>query len=143
MLLEQYTAGVIDRLGKDTTTNTTELLDYGRRNFSPIAFLGVFPADVTPERTRHRCFYITNTVELDHPSGGQHWCAVCREPGRPDLVFDSFGRRPSPTFLPRLQYAATTDPDRNQSMESTRCGQLCLGLGHVFIRHGYDVATMC
>ena len=29
-LLELYTAGVIDRLGKDTTTSTSELLDYGR-----------------------------------------------------------------------------------------------------------------
>ena len=35
-LLEVYTAGVIDRLGKDTTTSTTELRDYGVRNFSTI-----------------------------------------------------------------------------------------------------------
>jgi hypothetical protein len=27
-------------------------VDYGRRNYSPVAFLGVYPADVTPERTR-------------------------------------------------------------------------------------------
>jgi hypothetical protein len=85
VLLEMYTAGVIDRLGKDTTTSTSELLDYGRRNYSPVAFLGVYPADVTPERTRHKSFYITNTVAMDHPSGGEHWCAVGREPGRREV----------------------------------------------------------
>ena len=143
VLLELYTAGVIDRLGKDTTTSTSELRDYGVRHFSPAAFIGVYPADVTPERTRHKCFYITNTVAMDHPSGGEHWCAVGREPGRKDLVFDSFGRKPSATFLPMLRHAASTDPDVNQTMESTRCGQLCLGWGHVFMKHGYDVAAMC
>ena len=75
VLLELYTAGVIDRLGKDTTTSTSELLDYGVRHFSPTAFIGVYPADVTPERTRHKCFYVTNTVAADHPSGGEHWCS--------------------------------------------------------------------
>ena len=48
VLLELYTAGVIDRLGKDTTTSTSELRDYGVRHFSPAAFNGVYPADVTP-----------------------------------------------------------------------------------------------
>ena len=56
VLLEMYTAGVIDRLGKDTTPSTSELRDYGVRNFSPTAFVGVYPADITPERTRHKCF---------------------------------------------------------------------------------------
>ena len=70
-LLQAYAAHVAHRLGKDTTTTTTELLDYGRRNFTPLAFLGVFPADVTPERTRHRCFYIQNTAASDDPSGGE------------------------------------------------------------------------
>ena len=113
-LLQAYAAHVAHRLGKDTTTTTTELLDYGRRNFTPLSFIGVFPADITPERTR-----------------------------RKDLLFDSFARRPSPTFMPHLQHARSTDPDVDQALESTRCGQLCLGFGHVLTAHGYHAATWC
>ena len=142
-LLQAYAAHVAHRLGKDTTTTTTELLDYGRRNFTPLSFLGVFPADITPERTRHRCFYIQNTAASDDPSGGEHWCAIAREPGRKDLLFDSFAWRPSPTFMPHLQHARSTDPDVDQALESTRCGQLCLGFGHVLTAHGYHAAMWC
>jgi len=140
-LLEAYTAQVSARLGKDTTTGTTELLDYGRRHFTPVSFLGVFPSDVTPARTRHRCFYIQNTESSRED--GQHWCGIAREPGRKDLFFDSYARAPSATFMPHLRHAQSTDPDVNQAIDSTRCGQLCHGFGHVFVNHGYDTAAMC
>jgi hypothetical protein len=36
-----------------------------------------------------------------------------------------------------------TDSDLNQELDSTRCGQICLGFGHLFLNHGYDVALQC
>jgi hypothetical protein len=117
------------------------LKDYGERYFTRHQFLGVFPADAEPPRTGTRSFYIQNT----HPSSkpGEHWIAVGREPGRADLVFDSFGRVPGPGWMPHLLGAAVTDTDPNQRLSDDNCGQISLGWGHVFIFHGYDVAQQC
>ena len=91
-LLAAYAAAVAGRIGHTDLTVTSELRDYGRRNFTPLQFLGVFLADLEPPRTRHRSFYVQNTDPSS--KGGEHWIAVGREPGRSDLVFDSFGRTP-------------------------------------------------
>ena len=71
-----------------------------------------------------------------------HWVAVALEPGEKPLLFDSFGRTPSTTFMPHLMHANTTDPDRNQEWESKRCGQICLAFGHLYLNHGYLVALL-
>ena len=73
---------------------------------------------------------------------GEHWIAVGREPGRVDLVFDSFGRTPGPGWMPHLLGAAVTDTDPNQRLSDDNCGQISLGWGHVFIQHGYDVTPL-
>jgi hypothetical protein len=96
-LLAAYAAAVAGRIGHTDLTVTSELRDYGRRNFTPLQFLGVFPADLEPPRTRHRSFYVQNTDPSS--KGGEHWIAVGREPGRSDLVFDSFGRTPGPGWM--------------------------------------------
>ena len=87
-LLELYTAGVIDRLGKDTTTSTSELRDYGVRHFSPAAFIGVYPANVTPERTRHDA---TLHLQTDLPVPHRHLGSMlpgrrCRCGGHPKFA---------------------------------------------------------
>ena len=137
-MLAAYTASVAGHMGKDTTTSTSELEEYGRRWFTPQQFLGVFPADVEPPRTRHRCFYLQNTKPASHE--GEHWTAVGREPGRADLFFDSYARKPSAHFMPHLQGVALTDADVDQSLTSTVCGQMSLAWGHIFVARGYDVA---
>ena len=68
--------------------------------------------------------------------------AVAVEPGRKPLLFDSFGRKPSATFMPDLMHANATDPDLNQELESTRCGQLSMAWGHLYLNYGYAVARM-
>jgi hypothetical protein len=137
-MLAGYTAIVARRMGKVTTTSTSELNEYGRRWFTPQQFLGVFPADDEPPRTKRKCFYIQNTKPASHR--GEHWTAIGREPGRPDLFFDSYARKPSAYFMPHLQGATTTHPDVDQSLDSTICGQMSLGWGHCFIERGYDAA---
>ena len=74
---------------------------------------------------------------------GSHWLAVARQPGERDLLFDTFARAPSANFIPHMRGMALTEPDVDQEMYSTRCGQLCMGFGHVFINHGYDAAKLC
>ena len=49
----------------------------------------------------------------------------------------------SATFLPHLRGMALTEDDVDQETNSTRCGQLCLAFGHIFIAHGYDAARKC
>ena len=137
-MLAAYTASVVGRMGKQTTTSTSELEEYGRRWFTPQQFLGVFPQDQEPPRTRHRCFYLQNTKPASHR--GEHWTAVGRQPGRPDLFFDSYARKPSAHFMPHLQGVTLTDPDVDQSLSSTMCGQMSLAWGHIFVTCGYDVA---
>ena len=81
-------------------------------HFSPLQFRGVFPANQTPEKSKHRSFYIQNT-SADHGANA-HWLAIACEPGEPDLLFDTFARPPTATWLPHLRHMETTDPDVNQ-----------------------------
>ena len=62
------------------------------------------------------------------------------QPGKAPLLFDSFGRKPSASWQPHLRGVATTDPDHNQHLSATNCGQLSLAFGMVFLHHGYPVA---
>ena len=106
-LLQAYARGVAHEMGKHTTTNTSELEAYGRLHFTPQQFLGVYAADVTPPRTKDRCFYIQNTEPSSED--GEHWLGIARQPGRRDLLFDTFARRPSATFLPHLRGKALAE----------------------------------
>ena len=69
----------------------------------------MFPANQTPEKSKHRSFYIQNT-SADHGANA-HWLAIACEPGEPDLLFDTFARPPTATWLPHLRHMETTDPN--------------------------------
>ena len=101
----------------------------------------MFPANQTPEKSKHRSFYIQNPSA--EAGANAHWLAIACEPGEPDLLFDTFARPPTATWLPHLRHMETTDPDVNQQQHSRRCGQLCMAFGHVFLNHGRPVARMC
>ena len=64
-------------------------------------------------------------------------CSVARE------VFCLRGERINCFLDPHLRGMALTEPDVDQEAHSTRCGQLCMAFGHVFVNHGYDAAKMC
>lgn len=140
-ILQAYARGVAHEMRKNTTTSTSELEAYGRLHFTPQQFLGVYPADATPPRTKERCFYIQNTEPSSED--GEHWLGIARQPGKRDLLFDTFARRPSATFLPHLRGMALTEDDVDQETNSTRCGQLCMAFGHIFLAHGYEAAQKC
>ena len=123
-------------LGRETTT-TSQLTEYGQRLFGTDFFRGVFPAGQGPKEKTGRFFFLTNTT--DGPPG-EHWMAVAVQPGKPPLLFDSFGRKPSASWQPHMRGVAITDPDHNQSIAANNCGQLSLAFGMVFLHHGYEVA---
>ena len=133
IILQIYARQVAARMRSNTTTSTSELQAYGNLYFPKQRFLGVFAADITPKRPPHGAFYIQNTLRSDSEDRSGHWVAVAVEPGRKPLLFDSFGRKPSATFMPDLMHADITDPDLNQELESTRCGQLSMGRGDICI----------
>ena len=133
IILQIYARQVAARMRSNTTTSTSELQAYGNLYFPKQRFLGVFPADITPKRPPHGAFYIQNTLRSDSKDRSGHWVAVALEPGRKPLLFDSFGRKPSATFMPDLMHADITDPDLNQELESTRCGQLSMACGNMYL----------
>ena len=142
IILQIYARQVAARMRSNTTTSTSELQAYGNLYFPKQRFLGVFAADITPKRPPHGAFYIQNTLRSDSEDRSGHWVAVAVEPGRKPLLFDSFGRKPSATFMPDLMHADITDPDLNQELESTRCGQLSMAWGHLYLNYGFAVARM-
>ena len=105
IILQIYARQVATRMRSNTTTSTSELQAYGNLYFPKQRFLGVFPADITPKRPPHGAFYIQNTLRSDSEDRSGHWVAVAVEPGRKPLLFDSFGRKPSATFMPDLMHA--------------------------------------
>ena len=140
-LLQAYARRVAFVMRTNGTTSTSKLNEYGTRHFSPVQFLGTFPATETPPKTKHRCFYIQNVDPASEP--GTHWLGIARDPDHRDLLFDSFARPPTATWLPHLRGMALTEQDVDQEAHSTRCGQLCLAFGHVFINHGREFAQLC
>ena len=54
---------------------------------------------------------------------GTHWMGVAIEPGHPDLLFDSFGRRPNGTWQPWLQHFEITEED--EAMQCRQNHRIC------------------
>jgi hypothetical protein len=86
-LYDRHVRRITRQVGRDETT-ATQLNRYGRA-LMPGFFRGAFARgqEPPPDGTRH--FVIVNGM-----SGppGDHWHGVYREPGHPDLIYDSFGR---------------------------------------------------
>ena len=110
-LLAGYASRIEHKLGRGTTT-TSQLRRYGDALFPRGFFRGVYPAGQGPEKVARRYFFVVNT-STGQP--GEHWLAVAVQPGKPSLLFDSFGRTPSASWQPHLRGMVTTDPDENQS----------------------------
>ena len=138
-LLAAYASRIQQTLGSDTTS-TSELEAYGKRHFPADFFRGVYPAGQRPADNAGRFFFVINTTSS---APGEHWMAVAVQPDRRDMLFDSFGRRPSATWQPHLRDMTITDPDLNQDVRTNLCGPISLGFGMVFLHHGYDVAKLC
>ena len=138
IVLYSVADAISQEVGYNSTT-TSDLNRLGHALFKPGFFLGVYPAGSTIPKPGGRAFYIQNTEPIS--KSGSHWLAVALEPGHPPLLFDSYGRTPSRSWMSELQHMDTSDPDVNQRDDTTICGQLCLAFGKIFELHGRSVAA--
>jgi hypothetical protein len=101
-----------------------------------IQFLGVFPADMLPERMPTSSLAIVNCCNRNLP--GLHWIALYQ--GQIVLeVFDSFGLPPQVYNLQLPQADAVSyNAKQVQSNSSELCGQYCLYYCY-FKARGYNI----
>ena len=131
---------VIERkMGKSTTTGNIELERMGHALLGT-KFKGMYASDRIPALTAKQPYAIIN----NKPAPGEHWLGVARVPrtGRV-MVYDSFGRSHA-KLLPGALPPGTqdTDPDIEQSVAQTNCGQRSLAWLVVFDRLGPATAQL-
>ena len=129
-LYDAWVSGITGIVGRDETT-TTQLNQYGEA-LMPGFYRGAFARgdEPPPDGTRH--FLIVNGMT---GPPGDHWHGIYREPGKPDLVYDSFGRG-TRGFRGRGTERAAEQKKTGADRDS--CGQGCLAFGLVAQLMGQD-----
>jgi len=89
-------------------------------------FIGVFPADKLPRKSKKNTALIANTDPSNET--GEHWVCFFVDDRHICTYFDSYGNKPKPQFQKFIKSAKdlTTNNQRLQSSFSTCCGQYCL-----------------
>ena len=138
----QLVSVIEKRLGKNTTTDNTELHRVGSELFGA-RFKGVFASDGFPALSASQPYAIVNNKPA--VTGGEHWVGIARVPRTGRLmVYDSFGR-PHATLLGPGSLppgATSTDPDAEQSVRETNCGQRSLAWLLIYDRLGPAAARL-
>lgn len=108
---------------------TTKNLDDILKNNSVTSrfFLGTYPSCMSPNTTKKKYSFITNTSS--HELGGSHWCGWMVD-DKKITFFDSFGRHPSDLAFPykdiirgfKLEY----NKKQVQDFSSVTCGHYCI-----------------
>ena len=76
---------------------------------------------------------------------GSHWISYYKEPNRPTLIYDSFGRDSSvllPAVVKVLKEWNDTQYDVEQLSYQANCGALCMGWLLFAKRFGYENAKL-
>lgn len=138
---------VVNKMGHEGMTVTSELLAYGKSFFGP-EFLGVFAQDKLPEKiyTREQTYKaIINVDTTGMP--GTHWVGVTglKNSSR-IMVYDSFGRH-TVDLLKILSRQAEkhggaidTEYDAEQRKIQNSCGQFTLAWFHFLDMFGEENA---
>ena len=122
-LYDQYVDAIVGAVGRDETTNFQ--LDRLGNALMPGFYRGAYARGQQPGPDGTRHVFIVNGMP---GPPGDHWHAIYREPGYPDLVYDSFGRGTrgfAGRGTERDAEQQKTGPDRDS------CGQRCLAFGLV------------
>ena len=137
----QLVSVIEKRLGKNTTTDNTELHRVGRELFGA-RFKGVYARDGLPALTAKEPYAVVNNKAA--ASGGEHWLGIARIPrtGRV-LVYGSYGRSHK-TLLPGALPPGSHDTDRDieQNVSELNCGQRSLAWLAVFDKLGPAAARL-
>lgn len=141
-------------MGHDNTTNTSELMGYGKTYFGK-RFLGVFPQDKLPNKIykKNNTDYAIVNVDTKcipgsdpcDPMPGTHWVAVAGLPNQDRvMIFDSFGRD-TKQLLPLLyKQGKTLDTghDAEQKKMQDSCGQFSLAWLVLIDQYGHETAQL-
>ena len=137
----EFVSVIEKRLGKNITTDNTELHQVGRELFGA-RFKGVYAADGVPALTVKEPYAVINNKPA--ASGGEHWLGAARIPrtGRV-LLYDSYGRSHK-TLLPGALPPGSHDTDRDieQNVSELNCGQRSLAWLVVFDKLGPAAARL-
>ena len=63
-LLQAYAVQVAGEMGTNETTSTSQLMEYGKRHFTPEQFLGVYPAGHKVPRTMWSCMVTRDRMKV-------------------------------------------------------------------------------
>ena len=140
----------------------TDLLGIGRTSSSDLeragekmlgSYLrGVYAGGDEPpaDGTNHCVIYNTQprvNVKTGQLNPGEHWMCEARDSANNRLVFDSFGRKASHIWQPRLVNVPFTGQDQEQPIFhrdgrlTQWCGAACLAFGAVAKSHGLKIAA--
>ena len=132
---------MIETIGCDTTYNV-ELDKVAKRRIGR-QFIGVYPADETPDLSKYDIAYaIVNTDKAT--DAGTHWLALIRI-NNTTYLYDSYGR-PKGSLSPYFKNKnwKMTNPNKEQlkTLSSNICGQICIAYILTVKRYGEDVVKV-
>ena len=139
-----------DLLGIDRTTSSD--LERAGEQMLGTYLRGVYAAgdEPAPDGSNH-CVIFNTQPRVDPVTGklnpGEHWMCEARDTADNRLVFDSFGRKASHIWQPRLRGVQFTAQDAEQSSHHSDgrltqwCGAACLAFGAVAKTHGLKIAA--
>lgn len=122
-------------------TDNTQLDKVGRLLFRD-RWRGCYPADIDPKVSREQPYAIINTKR----SPGEHWMSCVWVNPRTRLIYDSFGRKAltitsdPKKMAPKGVRVVETEPDPEQKILQTDCGQRCLAFLVAVSLHGVEAA---
>ena len=104
-----------------TSTTSREQLNTFMKDMLGFAFKGVYtPSEFkNTHLTRGQPFAILNTDEAP----GEHWLGLYRMEHNKYICYDSFGRTVTRLWGDREQVVVGTEPDAEQKIEESNCGQ--------------------
>ena len=123
-LYRQYTEEVSDFVGHNKTTERRELMVAGRHYLGP-KFRGVY-SDAESKDIRLEAAKPYMIVNTGNPGSGEHWQAIAYS-SQGDVLYDSLG-------------GGDTDPDPEQTLQDSDCGQRSLAWLRVVDAMGLDAA---
>ena len=121
---------------KTTTTNSNELMNFGKQIFGK-RFVGVYSSDDIPNLNKGQSAII-NIDDSSEP--GSHWIAIINHPDVGVVIYDSFGRFTRviiPSIIQRYPNTTDTEHDAEQDLGGhieTNCGQRSMA----FLKLAYE-----
>ena len=136
---------IIQPMEGNKTTYVNQLDKISRKLLTSSKFRGVYPSDKIPKLNGIKRYCILNLDRSDQ--SGSHWIGMAKCPNtNKTYIYDSFGRHHA-KIIKDVMYSGngriySTDPDVEQDVAQTNCGQRTISWLCVFDRWGADIAML-